>query len=843
RTIVLRPAVNVSNTALVFECLEAGTTVRSTARFQPSSTLNFATFRPLHLRPVFGCLGLVQVLDDLFIGIVTEAAKVGDLEGSPIYRIHKVAFYSLLSDKYDYQSPDATDGLRSSNPVGTLPEEGPSLHPCASLVKLLSTGSFYFSPVLDLTRSTQKRAVDAQQGASEISILESADAHFVWNKHLLSGLLQIREQELTAEERDDLDKGGLLITAMQGYVGMIDFSISSLPCRMALISRLSCKRAGTRLLSRGVNDDGHVSNFVETEFIIFIGQSKFSFVQIRGSVPVFWEQTGIQMTHKVTISRGAESSAPATRMHFMDLLDRYGRVHIVNLLGQGSSEQMLSELYRTSVMSMRDLAESVTYTEFDFHQKVKNGGYERLVELVTEIRKILDSFSFFLYDQDTKSIVLQQQGAVRTNCLDCLDRTNVVQTRIAKYVMDVQLRQLGKQFGLYEEESFATAFNGLWADNGDWLSRIYAGTGAMKSSYTRKGKATVLGFLDDAAKSVNRFVINNFQDKTRQEAIDLLLGKLALPGSNILLRNPMHDAVVKEMKARLHEYSSARMVTLFLGTWNVNGRQSRGESLNSWLFSDKVKFPEVYAIGVQELIELTPGAYITIDTNKLRLEWEATLKAALNSQSDTSYVLLRSLHLVALGLFVFVRSDCVGMIRHVESSTKKTGMGGMAANKGGIGLSLSIHDTSVAFVTAHLAAGQGAVDERNRDYWTIHNGLSFRGRKLAEHDMTFWFGDFNYRINRSNEEVRMSIRKGDLEALYMNDQLYDQRAQGRAFDEFLEGPITFDPTYKYDNNTVTYDTSEKCRIPAWTDRILYKGRSIDLKEYQRAELLMSDHRP
>jgi synaptojanin len=64
-----------------------------------------------------------------------------------------------------------------------------------------------------------------------------------------------------------------------------------------------------------------------------------------------------------------------------------------------------------------------------------------------------------------------------------------------------------------------------------------------------------------------------------------------------------------------------------------------------------------------------------------------------------------------------------------------------------------------------------------------------------------------------------------------------------CFPGFSEGKITFYPTYKYDNGTNNYDTSEKQRIPAWTDRILFAGGGIQLVKYDRAELLSSDHKP
>ena len=47
---------------------------------------------------------------------------------------------------------------------------------------------------------------------------------------------------------------------------------------------------------------------------------------------------------------------------------------------------------------------------------------------------------------------------------------------------------------------------------------------------------------------------------------------------------------------------------------------------------------------------------------------------------------------------------------------------------------------------------------------------------------------------------------------------------GNVFSGFQEGPVNFAPTYKYDLFSDDYDTSEKQRIPAWTDRVLWRRR-------------------
>jgi hypothetical protein len=74
-------------------------------------------------------------------------------------------------------------------------------------------------------------------------------------------------------------------------------------------------------------------------------------------------------------------------------------------------------------------------------------------------------------------------------------------------------------------------------------------------------------------------------------------------------------------------------------------------------------------------------------------------------------------------------------------------------------------------------------------------------------------------------------------------QLTNALSTGSAFVDYSEGPLTFRPTYKYDLGTDRYDTSEKMRVPAWTDRILYKGSGLHLETYYRAELRGSDHKP
>lgn len=89
--------------------------------------------------------------------------------------------------------------------------------------------------------------------------------------------------------------------------------------------------AGTRFNARGLDDDGNVANFVESEQILCYKNLIFSFIQIRGSVPIFWQQkTGINA--ETTVTRTHELTSKVFDKHLQDLTNDYKFVIMINLL-------------------------------------------------------------------------------------------------------------------------------------------------------------------------------------------------------------------------------------------------------------------------------------------------------------------------------------------------------------------------------------------------------------------------------------------------------------------------------------------------------------------------------
>ncbi|KAJ7178924.1 inositol polyphosphate phosphatase [Mycena filopes] len=852
---------------------------QAVVEFLPQNEVNLTNVIRLTSRVVKGCLGLISIERDLFLAVVTSATEVGNTrpnsaaKSESAARIHEVCFYSLTSATWDdvpaenLTNPEAIDSMMMRENYGHPSTPPVFEHPCMPLTKILSSGSFYYA--LDSTWDISSRlTVRLARDKHTTWDLGTFDERFIWNAFLIRSLLEFRER-LDALERSEFDTCQFIVLAIQGYVGAFTMALPAPPTdgsptivTLSLISRLSRQRAGTRFNARGVDDDGNTANFVETEAIFTTDQHCVSYVQVRGSVPLFWEQPGLQtFGHRIQITRPT-TSQPAFDRHFAQLAEEYGSVHAINLLGTKENEASLTNAYGRHLQIARAaLGEDLYITHFDFHNAVRVGGHDSVIRDLRRLDSVtnhVDSYGFTMCDAKTDDLVTEQKGIFRTNCLDCLDRTNFVQDIVSRTTLEQYLLLVRREW--IHSNSLWTHHRELWAENGDALSRIYAGTGALNTSFTRSGKRTLAGVLSDATKSVSRAYINNFQDKGKQTAIDMFLGNMSNQRS-VTIFDPIHDSVRVALENRLPEYSSAKQCTLFVGTWNLNGRPP-SESLLPWLFPrEGVNEPDMFILGFQEIVPLTAQQIVQTDPEKRRV-WEARILDTLDRRPNkkATYVLLRSEQLVGTALLVLVKSDLTPVIRNVEGTSRKTGLRGMSGNKGAVSVRLDYHDTSFCFLTAHLAAGHSNVEERNMDYRTIVNGLHFqKGKTITSHDNVIWLADTNYRIDFDNEMVRASALADDLDALLAGDQLRQAIDSGAAFAGYEEGPLLFRPTYKYDLGTDNYDTSEKARIPAWTgtlpshshteltpcspDRILFRGSSLDLAVYSRAELKGSDHKP
>lgn len=870
-----------------------------------------------------GTLGLITLGEDVFVCVATGSREVASVRpNETVQQIFAVEFYCLNRADYDHAGGYGAgyrDGYREPNPYSNTlfadenangvdaAGDNVSEHPFMALKKLLSGGTFYYSYNFDLTRRLQDRA-----DADSTLDVSSLDEGLLWNSYMINPLLSFRSR-LSEKDRAALDHSSLLTSVIRGYAGTLTIPTSANPMRMTkssypatltVISRLSSRRAGTRFNARGVDDDGNVANFVETETIFCTHTGIcFSYVQVRGSIPLFWESasTLIPGQQKIQITRSPEATQLSFDRHFENLAKTYGAIHIVNLLSETKQGEVeLTQRYNLHLARCSLLQSGIDETsdtrsevfrsdilqktEFDFHEQSRAaGGYDGAKKIKPLIMNSAEGFVYYLtqeIDEDVDSVekgqavrrrlsrpamVMQQNGVFRTNCLDCLDRTNLIQGIISQMALELFLDHRGEIASSSNLSIFWMRHSSLWADNGDALSKIYAGTGALKSSFTRHGKMSFGGLMADARKSATRLYVNHFEDKGRQNTTDLLLGRL-VGQEEVELVDPISDWVHEQLRKKADEFESSEQIKIWVGSYNLNGKMMKDASeLHKWLDVRRGEGFGIVVVAFQEIVELSPQQIMNTDPSR-RVIWETAVKQTINEhgigKEGDQYILLRTGQLVGAALLIFVKVSMLSRIRNVEAAIRKTGMSGIAGNKGAVAIRMDVEGTSISFVTAHLAAGFGNYDERNRDYQTIISGLRFpRDRKIEDHEVVIWAGDFNYRIGTSFEKARQLIdayrnaggrgtkAEEALQKLYHDDQLNLQMVAGQTFPFYQEGKINFPPTYKFDLGKDDYDTSEKARIPAWTDRILYKidaSRGSDMRqvEYESVmNLRFSDHRP
>ncbi|XP_051977792.1 phosphatidylinositol polyphosphate 5-phosphatase type IV-like [Xyrauchen texanus] len=297
----------------------------------------------------------------------------------------------------------------------------------------------------------------------------------------------------------------------------------------------------------------------------------------------------------------------------------------------------------------------------------------------------------------------------------------------------------------------------------------------------------------------------------------------------------------------LDRYFPERQLGIYIATWNMQGEKGLPYNLDDLLLPTDTDFAQdVYVIGVQEGC---PD----------RREWEIRLQETLGPY----YVMLYAAAHGVLYLTVFVRRDLIWFCSEVEHATVTTRIISQIKTKGAVGVGFTFFGTSFLFITSHFTSGDSKVYERILDYNKIVEALalprnlpdtnpyrSTNSDVTTRFDEVFWFGDFNFRLNKARggvEEILNQVVGADMSPLLQHDQLSKEMKEGSIFKGFQEATIHFPPTYKFDIGCDVYDTTTKQRTPSYTDRIIYRNRQADdikvVKYTSCSSIKTSDHRP
>lgn len=474
----------------------------------------------LEPKKIFGIVGIAELSAGRYLIVIKSRKEVGLLDGRKIWKIGSVEFY-----------PFATQD-RAAQPLSLTQREDDKKY--LSLLKSILSLPLYFSYDMDITNTYQRRSTWNLQAMKD-PMYTRVDNRFWWNRYLQSALLNPAGSNASTPE----SYAKFILPLMMGFVEVSHLTIRGTLVEFALISRRHVRRAGCRYVVRGIDESGAVANFIETEQIVVLPDRKqtHSFVQLRGSIPVFWTQlVTLKYAPVIAVQTNKDADA-AFKAHFAELFRIYGDkapyicASLINLKG---SELKLATQYEAIVK--RSNLPGVEYYPFDFHKECPGTNFANINRLLQQIQPSMNMMGWFIADGANHTegpdfrpgtALRIQQGAIRSNCIDNLDRTNVAQSVFAKHVLMQQLLVLGVVTEEVKFEDLAElkyAFQNTWADNANTISTQYAGTGALKTDFTRTGKRSLHGMLMDGYNSLKRYVLNNFHDGLKQDAFNLFLG-------------------------------------------------------------------------------------------------------------------------------------------------------------------------------------------------------------------------------------------------------------------------------------------------------------------------------
>jgi hypothetical protein len=471
-----------------------------------------SSYNPVFKINVYGVYGIISLSTSKYLVLITEALYVGEILTKRIFQINKV-IYIPISQQFTYKT---TSYLRPKEDASYLD----------MLDNFFANKTLYFSYDYDLTSNLQGYC----QGKMT---REEWKSRFYYSESLMQDFIKGRHFDWIAP-------------VISGLVDIQHTLINNILCDFILISRRCRQRAGMRFISRGSDLDGNTSNFAETEQIFVVNrkpteQQAFSFVQIRGSIPLLWKQKpDMKWEPRGTTYATDDQNIEVCKKHVSKHAKEYGTQVYVNLIDKkGKTQKFIGDQFTKTMQEVQRVSQDkVRYIWFDFHQECKGMKYQNLSKLLSDMNAEMDEIRFYegtfkKAGMPSMKIDSLQKGVIRTNCMDCLDRTNVVQGCIARRIlhqalMKADLETRTDNLAPFEKfpEDLEVKFRDVWTKNADVLSFLYTGTGALKTDFTKTGKRTKKGALNDGVNAVTRYVKNNFFDGYKQNCLDLVLGRL-----------------------------------------------------------------------------------------------------------------------------------------------------------------------------------------------------------------------------------------------------------------------------------------------------------------------------
>jgi hypothetical protein len=249
---------------------------------------------------------------------------------------------------------------------------------------------------------------------------------------------------------------------------------------------------------------------------------------------LYWTQDNTGVTPKPPIELNlVDPFYSAAALHFDNLFERYGApIYVLNLVKARERTPRESKLLQEFTNAINYLnqflpqGKKIIHKAWDMSRASKSRDQDVIGTLEGIAEEVVTTTGFFR-NGDCKTVApTLQNGIARTNCIDCLDRTNAAQFVIGKRALGYQLHALGviAETSIDYDTDAVNLFTHMYHDHGDTIAVQYGGSQLVNTMETYRKINQWTSHSRDMVESFKRYYNNSFLDGQRQEAYNLFLG-------------------------------------------------------------------------------------------------------------------------------------------------------------------------------------------------------------------------------------------------------------------------------------------------------------------------------
>ncbi|KAJ4824555.1 actin cytoskeleton and mitosis protein [Turnera subulata] len=508
----------------------------------------------------YGIVGFIKFLGPYYMLLITKRRRIGAICGHNVYAVSKSEMIPLPNSAVQASIANSKNENRYKKLLCTVD----------------LTKDFFFSYSYHVMRSLQKNLYDNESGQVLYETM------FVWNEFLTRGIRNHLQNTLWTVAL----VYGFFKQATLSVSGRV-FKLTLIARRSRHYAGTRYLKRGVNEKGRVANDV-ETEQIVFEDVPEGYPAEISSVVQNRGSIPLFWSQETSRLNLKPDIILAKkDQNYQATRLHFENLVKRYGNpIIILNLIKTQEKRPRESKLRAEFANAIdfinKDLSgeNRLRFLHWDLHKHSRSKATNVLL-LLGKVAAYALTLTGFFYCQITPSLKpdgcttcplsenvengnshppnscnsdgddanklegqcndisilsngnhsikppMFQKGVLRTNCIDCLDRTNVAQYAYGLAALGQQLYTLGlidtPKIDL--DAPLADELMGFYERMGDTLAHQYGGSAAHNKIFSeRRGQWKAATQSQEFFRTLQRYYSNAYMDAEKQDAINVFLG-------------------------------------------------------------------------------------------------------------------------------------------------------------------------------------------------------------------------------------------------------------------------------------------------------------------------------